>query len=131
MFQKSQGLHSFPHAMLHENQDDFEPFLEKKRVCQRLISYLIHLNAAADNDSSRDLPKDLLEKVTEVASQVCANNIRPQLSIESEDSADDFPAGFAQLNLKVPETNHCNLSKKRWNGKKNVKKQTTVSTLSF
>jgi len=125
---KSQGLHSFPHAMLHENQDDFEPFLEKKRVCQRLISYLIHLNAAADNDSSRDLPKDLLEKVTEVASQVCANNIRPQLSIESEDSADDFPAGFAQLNLKVPETNHCNLSKKRWNGKKNVKKQTTPIT---
>lgn len=115
--------------MLHENQDDFEPFLEKKRVCQRLISYLNHLNAAADNDSSRDLPKDLLEKVTEAAAQVCANNLKPQLSLDSEDSADDFPTSFAQLSLKVPESNHLTSSRKRLNGKKNIKKQTTVRIL--
>uniref|UniRef100_A0AC34QAA8 Uncharacterized protein n=1 Tax=Panagrolaimus sp. JU765 TaxID=591449 RepID=A0AC34QAA8_9BILA len=125
---KSQGLSSFPVAMINDGQDDFEPFLEKKRVCQRLISYLNQLHSSVDND----LPKDLLAEVTEAAQQICANHPRPRISIESDDSADDFPPSFAQLNIKKADDDEIETtstkSKKRLNAKRSLKKLTMPIT---
>jgi hypothetical protein len=120
---RSQGLASFPAAILHDHHDELEPFYEKKQVCQRLISYLNKLQASVENT---EISKELLAEVHEAAAQIVQPPPPvPQYSFESEDSADDYPPGFQQLNLREADVDPIikNSSKRRFNGKKNLKKQ--------
>ena len=132
---------SFPAAILHDNRESFkweitlklgylddvlEPFYEKKQVCQRLISYLNQLQASAERDTC--ISKELLAEVHEVAAQIVQPHVPHQFSFDSEDSAEDFPPGFQQLSIREPVVDPVvkNSTKRRFNGKKNLKKQNMV-----
>uniref|UniRef100_A0A914YI17 Uncharacterized protein n=1 Tax=Panagrolaimus superbus TaxID=310955 RepID=A0A914YI17_9BILA len=124
---RSQGLASFPAAILHDNQDILEPFYEKKQVCQRLLSYLNQLQASSVE--GKEISKELLAEVHSAAAQIVQPSPSgPQYSLDSEDSADDYPPGFQQLNLRESDMDPIikNSSKRRFNGKKNLKKQNMV-----
>uniref|UniRef100_A0A7E4VTX5 Uncharacterized protein n=1 Tax=Panagrellus redivivus TaxID=6233 RepID=A0A7E4VTX5_PANRE len=126
----ARGMSSFPNAMLSSDQEELEPFYKQKRSCKRLLSYLNQLLVASGD--SDIIPKELLAEVTEAASQVCESAPQPQqrprhLSMESEDSADDYPASFQHLNLHENGNNDVKITSVVKNKKvqkpKNVKKQ--------
>jgi hypothetical protein len=72
-----------------------------------------------------EISKELLAEVQQAAAQIVQPSPTSQYSFESEDSADDYPPGFHQLNLRETEVDPIvkTSTKRRFNGKRNLKKQ--------
>lgn len=95
------------------NNDDFEPFLEQKKTCSKLIRYLKKLK-------SRSEPVSTSESVQTA-------------STDAESSADEFPESFKMLKVGTsdqPSDSTMTYSKKKSYVKKYVKK-TLVSSFKY
>lgn len=95
-------------------------------MCQRLISYLNQLQASAEGDISKEHLASLHQAAAQIV-QAPPPLTGPQYSFESEDSADDYPVGFQQLNMRENDIDPICKNKRKFNGKKSLKKQNMVS----